>query len=135
MMSTFDAPSREFCVLRRNRSNTPLQALNTLNDPAFVEPAQALARRIAAQPGDARARSTFAFRTVLARTPTAAEIERVTKLFDSELTRYAADTKAAETMATSELGKADPAASLPELAAWTVVANILLNLDEAITKG
>ena len=135
MMSTFDAPSREFCVLRRNRSNTPLQALNTLNDPAFIEPAQALARRIAAQPGDARSRSTFAFRTVLARTPTAAEIERVTKLFDSELTRYAADAKAAETMATSELGKADPAASLPELAAWTVVANILLNLDEAITKG
>ena len=135
MMTTFDAPSREFCVLRRNRSDTPLQALNTLNDPVFIEAAQALARKIAAAPGDGKSRATFAFRTTLARMPKPAEIERLTKLFDSELARYLNDPAAAEKMATSELGKPAGSANLAELAAWTVVANVLLNLDETITKG
>ncbi len=135
MMTTFDAPSREFCVLRRNRSDTPLQALNTLNDPVFIEAAQALARKIAAAPGDVKSRAAFAFRTVLARSATGAEIARLTQLFDSELAHYTADVPAAEKMATSELGKLKSEAKLPELAAWTVVANVLLNLDEAITKG
>ena len=135
MMTTFDAPSREFCVLRRNRSDTPLQALNTLNDPAFIEAAQALARKIAAAPGDGKSRATFAFRTVLARMPKPEEIARLAKLFDSELSRYLNDRAAAEKMATSELGKPAGSANLAELAAWTVVANVLLNLDETITKG
>ncbi len=135
MMTTFDAPSREFCVLRRNRSDTPLQALNTLNDPVFIEAAQALARKIAATPGDVKARAAFAFRTVLARAPKPEEISRLAKLFDSELSRYLSNPTAAEKMATSELGKPAGSANLAELAAWTVVANVLLNLDEAITKG
>ena len=135
MMTTFDAPSREFCVLRRNRSDTPLQALNTLNDPAFIEAAQALARKIAAAPGDVKSRATFAFRTALARMPKPAEIARLTKLHNSELARYINDPAAAEKMAASELGKPAGGANLAELAAWTVVANVLLNLDEAITKG
>ncbi len=135
MMTTFDAPSREFCVLRRNRSDTPLQALNTLNDPVFIEAAQALARKIAALPGDAKSRVTFAFRTVLARMPKPDEVDRLGRLFESEFTRYINDPAAAEKMATSELGKPKGDANLAELAAWTVVANILLNLDEAITKG
>ena len=136
MMVNFDAPSREFCVLKRNRSNTPLQALNTLNDPAFIECAQAIARNIATQSAtDVKARATHAFRLVLARAPQPKEVERLVALFQSELKNYEADAKAAEKMATSELGKPKEATTLAELAAWTVVANVLLNLDEAITKG
>jgi len=136
MMVNFDAPSREFCVLKRSRSNTPLQALNTLNDPAFIECAQAIARKVAAQPAaDAKARATHAFRLVLARAPQPKEIERLVALFQNELKHYEIDEKAAEKMATSELGKPKERCNLAELAAWTVVANVLLNLDEAITKG
>ncbi|HEU0009534.1 MAG TPA: DUF1553 domain-containing protein, partial [Verrucomicrobiae bacterium] len=159
MMVNFDAPSREFCVLKRSRSNTPLQALNTLNDPAFIECAQAIARKVAAQPvadakagesrwgerprepivaqpaADVKARATFAFRLVLARAPQPKEVERLVALFQNELTNYEGDTKAAEKMATSELGKPKEPCNLAELAAWTVVANVLLNLDETITKG
>ena len=137
MMSTFDAPSREFCVVRRSRSNTPLQALNTLNDPVFVEAAQALARKIAAVPGDAKTRVAFAMRTCLSRAPKADEVERLAKLFEGELAYYSKQPGDAEKMATSELGKPAPGngMNIPELAAWTVVSNVLLNLDEMITKG
>jgi len=136
MMVNFDAPSREFCVLRRSRSDTPLQALNTLNDPAFIECAQAIAGRVVAPPGtDVRARATRAFRLVLARAPESRELERLVSLYQSELKHYQADAKAAEKMAASELGKPKEPCNLAELAAWTVVANVLLNLDEAITKG
>jgi len=135
LMTTFDAPSREFCVLRRNRSNTPLQALNTLNDRAFIEAAQALARKIAATPGDTRARLAFAFRTCLARLPTEAEVARLEKLYASESAHYRTRSSDAEHMAASELGKPPGDADLAELAAWTVVANVLLNLDELISKG
>ena len=136
MMVNFDAPSREFCVLKRSRSNTPLQALNTLNDPAFIECAQAIARTVAAQPAaDVKSRATLAFRLVLARAPQPKEVERLVTLFQNELKNYESDTKAAEKMATSELGKPKEPCNLAELAAWTVVANVLLNLDETITKG
>lgn len=135
-MTTFDAPSREFCVMKRSRSNTPLQALTTLNDPAFVEAAQALARRVAVKPDcDLKQRATYAFRLCLGRPPQAKEVERLVKLYESELANFKQDCKAAEKMATSELGKAPEGMDLAELAAWTVVANVLLNLDEMITKG
>ena len=135
LMTNFDAPSREFCVLRRSRSDTPLQALNTLNDRAFIEAAQALARKIAAVPGDTRARVVFAFRTCLSRLPTDTEIARLEKLYESESAHYRTRPSDSEQMATSELGKPPGDASLAELAAWTVVANVLLNLDEMISKG
>ncbi len=129
MLVSFDAPSREYCVLKRNRSNTPLQSLNLLNDPAFVECAQALARNaLAKKDYDTKARVEFLFRTCLSRKPAVDEVDRLTKLFEQQLANYKADTKAAEKLATSEIDSA-------ELAAWTVVANVLLNLDEMITKG
>jgi len=135
-MISFDAPSREFCVLRRNRSNTPLQALTTLNDPAAIECAQAIARKVVGTSGgDLKARATHAFRLVLARAPQPKEIERLTALFQSELKNYQADSKAAEKMAGSRAGESLSTTDNAELAAWTVVANVLLNLDEAITKG
>ena len=136
MMTAFDAPSREYCVLKRSRSDTPLQALNTLNDPAFVEAAQALARRIVAKSeDDVKGRVTYAFRVCLARAPQNKEVERLVKLYQTELANYRADARAGEKMATSELGAAPEGMDVAELAAWTVVANVLLNLDEMITKG
>ena len=135
-MTTFDAPSREFCVLKRSRSNTPLQALNILNDPVYVEAAQALARRIAGSgPTDLKGRVTYAFRLCLARLPNAREVERVIDLYQTELANFRMNRQAAEKMATSQLGMPADDSDLSELAAWTVIANVLLNLDEMITKG
>ncbi len=136
-MVTFDAPSREFCVLRRVRSNTPLQALTLLNDPVYVEAAQALARRVLDELPKASdaARIEHAFRLVVSRKPTKQESTRIAALLASKRATFAADAKAAETFATSQLGKLPEGLAASEAAAWTVVANVLLNLDELITKG
>ncbi|HTI69761.1 MAG TPA: PSD1 and planctomycete cytochrome C domain-containing protein [Candidatus Limnocylindria bacterium] len=136
MMVNFDAPSREFCVLKRGRSNTPLQALNLLNDPAFIEFAQALGRRAIRDGGSTlESQMTFAFQACVARQPKSAELARLTALFHEEAERFRKDPVAAEKMATSQLGALPKDQNVAEAAAWTVVANVLLNLDEAITKG
>ena len=133
---SFDAPSRELICTRRPRSNTPLQALTTLNDPAYVEASEALARRMMTETrGDAADRVTYGFRLCVARAPRKAEVERLLKLYQDELARYKGDGKASEQLSTTELGKPKEKIDLEELAAWTVVANVLLNLDETITKG
>jgi hypothetical protein len=136
-MATFDAPNREVCTLRRPRTNTPLQALVTLNDPVYVEAAQALARRMIREGGSTAVdRAVRGFRLVLARMPTAPEIDRLVTLHDEAAADYRGDAAAAEQLATDPLGAppADLAIDSPEkladLAAWTVVANVLLNLDE-----
>ncbi len=133
-MATFDAPSREVCTVRRPRTNTPLQALVTMNDPAYVEAAQALARRMIREGGSTEAdRAARGFRLVLSRQPTAAEIDRLVKLHDDAHTEYAAAPDDAKKMATDPLGPppADLQTDIADLAAWTVVANVILNLDEA----
>ena len=127
---SFDAPSREYCVVRRPRTNTPLQALTVLNDPVYVEAAQSLARRIVKSSNDPLARATYGFRLTLARRPTPAELERLTALYHQEIERFSKDAASARAMA-------GPAAAISgaanaELAAWTVVANVLLNLDETL---
>jgi hypothetical protein len=132
-MATFDAPNREVCTVRRPRTNTPLQALVTLNDPVYVEAAQALARRMVREGGSNDAdRAIRGFRLVLTREPTGPEVDRLVKLFGDAVAEYRADEAAAKAMATVPLGAppADLGADLPELAAWTVVANVILNLDE-----
>lgn len=135
-MTTFDAPSREFCVVKRTRSNTPLQSLTTLNDPQFVEAAQALARRIVAEGGaDSTARIRFAFKACLAREPKREELERMRSLFETERAVYSLNEERAKQMADSYLKRPWSDVETAELAAWTVVANVLLNLDETITKG
>jgi len=134
-MATFDAPNREVCTLRRNRSNTPLQALVTLNDPVYVEAAQALARRIVKEGGaDAAARIDFAFRLCLSRAPTSAESARLTRLVDESLADFGANQAAAKKLATEPLGTAPEGSNIAELAAWTVAANVMLNLDEMLMK-
>jgi hypothetical protein len=136
-MATFDAPNREVCTLRRPRTNTPLQALVTLNDPVYVEAAQALARRMIREGGSTAAdRAARGFRLVLARMPTAPEIDRLVALHDAAAADYRADAAAAKQMATEPLGAPpaelgiDTPEKLADLAAWTVVANVMLNLDE-----
>jgi Protein of unknown function (DUF1553)/Protein of unknown function (DUF1549)/Planctomycete cytochrome C len=133
-MATFDAPNREVCTLRRVRTNTPLQALVTLNDPVYIEAAQALARRIVASGTDLRPRIEFAFRTCLTRLPHAAEAERLLSLYEQALADFRNDATAAKQLATEPLGPAPEQADVAELAAWTVVANVLLNLDEMLMK-
>jgi mono/diheme cytochrome c family protein len=134
-MATFDAPDRNVCTIRRVATNTPLQALVTLNDPVYVEAAQGLARKIAAEGGaGARERAAYGFRRCLARPPREAEIARLVALYEEARARYLQDPAKAKAMATDPLGPAPEGADLADLAAWTVVSNVLLNLDELFLK-
>jgi hypothetical protein len=135
-MTTFDAPSRETCSLRRFRTNTPLQAFVTMNDPVYVEASQALARRIMKEGGAAPAyRAAFALRLCLVRPPSEQQIDAIVKLYESELAYYQADTAAATKLATEPLGALPDGMDAAQAAAWTVVANVLLNLDGVLMKG
>jgi len=134
-MATFDAPSRETCTLRRTPTNTPLQALVMLNDPVYVEAAQALARRIVREGGDTiETRAAFGLKLCLARTPHVEQIQEIGTLVQLELDRYRRDAGAAKQIATDPLGPAPDGMDLSELAAWTVVGNVLLNLDGVMSK-
>jgi hypothetical protein len=129
-LTTFDAPSREFCTVRRVRTNTPLQALTTLNDPFFVDAARALAKRMKSEGGpDDSAWISYGFRLVTSRLPTAAELASTLAYQHEQAARFGADPKAAAALLGMKDGTPDP-----ELAALTLTANVLLNLDEALTK-
>jgi mono/diheme cytochrome c family protein len=135
-MATFDAPSRELCTVKRTRTNTPLQALVTMNDPVYVEAAQALARRVVAEGGSTpEDRARFALRLVLARPAADAQVARLVSLFQTERAHFAADNSAAQALSTEPLGPLPKGADPAEYAAWTTVANVLLNLDAVLTKG
>ena len=112
--------------MRRVRTNTPLQALTTLNDPAFFEAAQALAKRVLAEGGpDGRSRAELAFRLCLSRRPKPGEVDRVLSWQENDLRYFAAHPAEAQKLA---------GAAQPELASWTMLSNALLNLDETLTK-
>jgi hypothetical protein len=134
-MATFDAPSREMCSVQRARTNTPLQALTLLNDVQYVEAARALGARVLREADDDPTRLKRAFRLVLAREPSDAEHGVLQRLLNEERETFAADSTAAASLI--EVGDSMTPADLDavELAAWTVVASTLLNLDEAITRG
>ena len=135
-MATFDAPNREVCTVRRTRTNTPLQALVTLNDPVYVEAAQALARRMmaggGANPEDC---ARLGFRLCLARPPHGS---RSWPGWSSCTSTAAADLPATprrpRNWRPSRWAPAPAGANVTQLAAWTVVANVLLNLDEMMMK-
>ncbi|MBL8820473.1 MAG: PSD1 domain-containing protein [Planctomyces sp.] len=134
-MIAFDAPERSVCSVRRIRTNTPLQALVTLNDPVFVEAAQAFARRVLAEGGlTTKSRSEYALRLCLIRLPNEAEIERVVALFESARTSLATDSSKATALATNPLGPLPEGIDPSDAAAWTVVGNVLMNLDEFLAK-
>ena len=168
-MITFDAPSREFCVVKRSRSNTPLQALTLLNDPVYVEAAQALAKRIITETPSARANSplpsagwertkvranqkptsskhtccstspldktlataqiAYAYKLALGRKPTQAEIARLLKVYEEEHEYFTNNKESA-----AKLSNAPKDSDPVEHAVWTVISNILLNLDELVSR-
>ena len=128
MFTTFDAPSGEACVVRREVSNTPLQALTLLNDVVFTEASQSLGRQFAALPSSDDARLSELFRRCLTRPPTDAEIALLSRFLKTQRERLAAKELDAATLA----GPGETDAS--ERAAWSLVARALLNLDEAVTK-
>ena len=132
--ATFDAPNRETCVIRRDRSNTPLQAFVTLNDPVFIEASQALARRLMKEAATDEARLRRAYALCLAREPDATELATLQTLLARSLKDYRADAMLAEQMATQPLGPADKGTDLPALAAWTAVSSVIMNLDEFLMR-
>lgn len=133
-LSVFDAPSREESCVQRPRSNTPLQALVLLNDPSYVESAQAFAESILRIEGDARAKLDYAFRRALSRLPTQQESVVLQRILDSHLKQFSKDPDAAK--AAIKAGIRQPSSELDknQLAAWTSVARIILNLHETITR-
>jgi hypothetical protein len=126
---TFDAPSGEACIARREVSNTPLQSLTLLNDEVFLEASQALGRKAAGLTGGDTSTATFLFRRILTRTPQPAELDQILAFLKSQRERLTQGTLRAEDLAGP--GEGSPT----ERAAWTAVARALLNLDEAVTRG
>jgi len=130
-MMTFDATSREYCTVRRVRTNTPLQALTMLNDEAALEAARALAKRMVEEGGDdVKSRAIYGFRICVARAPKEKEVERIIALHQQQSSYFSERAAEAEKIVQSHSARANAA----ELAAWTMVANVLLNLDETLTK-
>ncbi|MCA9271125.1 MAG: DUF1553 domain-containing protein, partial [Planctomycetales bacterium] len=136
MLKTFDAPEREFCTLRRSRTNTPLQALLLLNGPQFVEAARELGRRMLAEGGrTVDERIVYGFRLVTARRPSDAELKLLREAYEEDLQRFTDDeAAAAKLLQVGERGY-DGRSPAAEAAAMAGVARLLLNLNEAITKG
>ena len=133
-MATFDAPNREVCALRRTRTNTPLQSLVTLNDPVYVEAAQALARRAIEHDSVVEEQIAYAFRRCLLRPPHDNELKQLVMLYNDSHAQLADRPKASEKLATIPLGKLPPDMNAVDAAAMTVVGNVLLNLDEMVLK-
>ncbi len=133
---TFDAPNREVCTDRRPRTNTPLQALELLNDPIYVECARVLGQRVLKEGGsDAASRLRYAFKLTTARLPSDGELAVLQRIYDKQLAKYQKDKDAALKLVSVGESKRPPELDVSELAAWTAVGNVLLNLDEVITKG
>lgn len=137
-MLTFDAGSREVCQVRRIRTNIPLQALVTMNDPVFVEASAALAKSVLQAEGDDDERLSLAFQRVLVREPAKAELNRLKQVVGEAKQEYLEDPAAAsELLEAGRVHIGGLAAGLSEidLAAWTMVANVLLNLDETLMRN
>jgi hypothetical protein len=134
-LAVFDAPDREKCTARRPLTNTPLQALVLLNDPTYVEAGRALAQRTLREGGsNDRGRIAYAFRLATARKPASHEMRVLGDLLAQQIKHYRHDTKAAVALLSVGQSLRDPKLDSAELAAWTVVASAILNLDETITK-
>lgn len=131
-MTTFDAPNREVCALRRPRSNTPLQALVTLNDPVYVEAAQALGKRMFQVKGTLAEQVSYGFQLCLCRQPKPEELHRLVTFYGATLNHFVEAPSEAKLMAAGESTEASAAEHWPELAACTAVGNVLLNLDETL---
>ncbi len=135
-MATFDAPDRETCAVRRARTNTPLQALVLMNDVQFVEAARKFAERVITEGGSSvEERVTFAFRSVVARKPNAAELQSLTTLLTEYLSEFRKSPDSATKLLSAGESPRGEQFEANELAAWTMVTHLLLNLSESVTKG
>ena len=133
--ATFDAPNREVCTFLRPRTQTPLQSLVLMNDPGFVEAARGLAQRVQREaPGDLQRQILRAFRHTLGRPPQDDELAVLRRTYDTQLATFQAEPEAAAALLKVGESPVPASASMPELAAMTAVANVLLNLNETITK-
>lgn len=133
-LMTFDAPMRESCVVRRSRTNTPLQALATMNDPQFFEAARAFAERLIKNYDSDDARIAAGFRIATGRRPSSEELGVLRKLLASQRIHFANDLEGAESVLKVGDSKRDTSIPAPEHAAMAIVCSTLLNLDETITQ-
>jgi hypothetical protein len=135
-LTTFDAPDREKCTARRSTTNTPLQALVLMNDPTYVEASRMFAERnLREAPAGTEQRIRYAFHLATDREPTSKETEILLGLYKKEMVHYDSDRKAAEKLLSVGEMKRNPKLDPSELAAWTMVASTILNMDETITKN
>ena len=131
----FDAPAAENACPRRVRSNTPLQALTTLNEKTFVEAAQAMGLRLLKEGGrDDRSRVIYAFQLCTGRAPTEREIKSVLRFWEEQYKYFEDRSSSALAVAVPDLKKVPPDVNLHKVAAWAMVSRAILNLDETITK-
>jgi hypothetical protein len=133
-MVTFDAASRETCIVRANRTNTPLQALNLMNDVTYVEASRKLAERIMKDGATPEQRIGYAFRLALARPPKPQEQRVLLDALGQFQARYKAKPDAAVKYLSQGNSPRDPKLDTTELAAYTALASLIFNLDETITK-
>jgi hypothetical protein len=135
-MLAFDAPTRETCMPRRSRTNTPMQALVLMNDPTYVEAARVLAQRMMTEVDNSHAsgRVQFAFRLATARWPDPQEIRVLLNVYQQQLFEYQNERR--DALRLLEVGEfpRDSSLDTAELAAWTTVAGLILSLDETVTK-
>jgi hypothetical protein len=135
-MATLDAPSREACTVRRERTNTPLQALLLMNETQFVEAARNLAQRATQEGGTTpESRTAYLFKLAVARPPDASEAAVLVSAFKEQRATYANDAAAAKKLLAVGESKVDAKIDMADLAAMTIVANVVLNLDEVLTKN
>jgi hypothetical protein len=134
-MTTFDAPSRESCQVRRERTNTPLQALLLLNEPQFIEAARALAERTLREAGSTTDdRLTYMFQLVTTRFPVSNDLTELSATLQDLTAHYTRHADAARQLLATGLAGPDRCEDPAVLAAWTMIGNVILNLDESLTK-
>ena len=135
-MLTMDAPSREICSIRRITTNTPLQALITLNDTVYIEAAQALARRMYqyGNRNDVDQKIAYGLHLTLGRPAKSNELKILAALYQDRLAFYKTDQKSAQSMSTNPLGPLPEGFQMDEVASLTNISNVILNLDEFLTK-
>ena len=135
-MNILDAPSREACTIRRERTNTPMQALMLMNDPQFFEAARTFAERAVKEGGETpEARIAYLFEAATARLPKPVEEALLLKTFQAHYQELEADPEAAKELITVGESEPDETLDAVEVAAWTMIANLILNLDEVLNKG